>query len=94
MRRHALPLLVLGAVALAAPLAATSQAADPAKPTYLPYSTGITGGEPSIGYDPKANAAIYGSGIKNVRMTWDPKDNPDPPGCTWFTTPPRPEGGS
>ena len=22
--------------------------------------------------------------------TWDPKDNPDPPGCTWFDTPPRP----
>jgi hypothetical protein len=22
--------------------------------------------------------------------TWDPKDNPDPPGCTWFTTPKRP----
>jgi hypothetical protein len=21
---------------------------------------------------------------------WDPKTNPDPPGCTWFTTPPRP----
>ena len=21
---------------------------------------------------------------------WDPRDNPDPPGCTWFTTPPRP----
>jgi hypothetical protein len=25
--------------------------------------------------------------------TWDPKDNPDPPGCDWFTTPPRPQGG-
>jgi hypothetical protein len=22
--------------------------------------------------------------------TWDPADNPDPPGCTWFTTPARP----
>ena len=22
--------------------------------------------------------------------TWDPRDNPDPPGCTWFTTPPKP----
>jgi hypothetical protein len=22
--------------------------------------------------------------------TWDPRDNPDPPGCDWFTTPPRP----
>lgn len=23
--------------------------------------------------------------------TWDPKDNPNPPGCDWFTTPPKPE---
>ncbi len=23
--------------------------------------------------------------------TWDPRDNPDPPGCTWFTTPPEPQ---
>ena len=23
--------------------------------------------------------------------TWDPEDNPNPPGCTWFTTPPKPE---
>lgn len=22
--------------------------------------------------------------------TWDPRDNQDPPGCTWFDTPPRP----
>jgi hypothetical protein len=21
---------------------------------------------------------------------WDPEDNPDPPGCAWFTTPPKP----
>jgi hypothetical protein len=75
VRRHALPLLVMGAVALVAPLAASSQAAGPAKGTYLPYATGITGGEPSIGYDPKADAAIFGSGIKNVRMTWDAKNN-------------------
>lgn len=23
--------------------------------------------------------------------TWHPQDNPDPPGCTWFMTPPKPE---
>ncbi len=23
--------------------------------------------------------------------TWHPKDNPDPPGCTWFDTPPKPK---
>ena len=25
--------------------------------------------------------------------TWHPKDNPDPPGCTWFTVPPEPDDG-
>jgi hypothetical protein len=24
--------------------------------------------------------------------TWDPKENPRPPGCAWFDTPPRPAG--
>jgi hypothetical protein len=24
--------------------------------------------------------------------TWDPKENPDPPGCDWFDTPPKPNG--
>ena len=23
--------------------------------------------------------------------TWHPKDNPDPPGCSWFDTPPKPQ---
>jgi hypothetical protein len=23
--------------------------------------------------------------------TWDPRENPDPPGCTWFTTPAKPK---
>ena len=25
--------------------------------------------------------------------TWHPRDNPDPPGCTWFTVPPEPKDG-
>ena len=25
--------------------------------------------------------------------TWHPRDNPDPPGCTWFTVPPEPDDG-
>jgi hypothetical protein len=29
---------------------------------------------------------------KNIPCaTWHPRDNPDPPGCDWFTTPPKPE---
>ncbi len=23
--------------------------------------------------------------------TWDPYENPDPPGCDWFTRPPEPQ---
>jgi hypothetical protein len=23
-------------------------------------------------------------------VQWNPRTNPDPPGCAWFTTPPRP----
>jgi hypothetical protein len=26
--------------------------------------------------------------------TWDPESNPDPPGCSWFQTPPRPSSKS
>jgi hypothetical protein len=36
-----------------------------------------------------------GNPIKLAReaacATWDPRDNPDPPGCDWFITPARPE---
>jgi hypothetical protein len=29
---------------------------------------------------------------KNIPCaTWHPRDNPDPPGCDWFTTPPKPQ---
>ncbi|GAC1444927.1 MAG: hypothetical protein NVS3B26_12150 [Mycobacteriales bacterium] len=71
-------LLVASAVlALAAPLAiGTSSAAtgSAAAPSYRAYDLGITGGEPSIGYDRKAAAAIFGSGTKNKRLTWDSRN--------------------
>ncbi|HEX8102444.1 MAG TPA: right-handed parallel beta-helix repeat-containing protein [Solirubrobacteraceae bacterium] len=37
-------------------------------------------------------------GVSNQKLafqvpcaTWDPRENPDPPGCDWFQTPPRPD---
>ncbi|MCU1595963.1 MAG: hypothetical protein JWO12_3355, partial [Frankiales bacterium] len=75
MRRATLPLLAFTALAVLAPLAATSQAATSAAgsrvPTYRAYDVGIDNGEPSIGYDTKANAALFGGGLSNIKMTWD-----------------------
>ncbi len=72
MRRPTRLLLLAAAAGLAAPLAASSQAAGTAA-TYTPYKVGFNSGEPSIGYDPKADAALYQSNTKTVRMTWDAK---------------------
>ena len=70
MRR---PLVVLlGAAALAAPFAAPSHAAQ--VPTYKTYAVGFNSGEPSIGYDLEADAAMFTAGTTTVRMTWDGKD--------------------
>jgi len=44
--------------------------------TYTPYAVGIKGGEPSISFDPNANAAIYGSATQNKRMTWNDSVTP------------------
>ncbi|MGZ6791824.1 MAG: sialidase family protein, partial [Mycobacteriales bacterium] len=76
MRRPALtlPLLLVTAAALAAPLAGASQAATTAKVTYRSYPVGLDVGEPSISYDPRADAAVYGAGTGNVRLTWDARD--------------------
>lgn len=31
------------------------------------------------------------TGMEVPCATWDPEDNPDPPGCSWFTVPPEPQ---
>ena len=74
MTRSRVLLVAVAALALAAPLAVgTSSAAspEPSPYTYQTYDLGMTGGEPSIGYDRKADAAIFGAGTKNKRLTWD-----------------------
>jgi hypothetical protein len=44
-------------------------------------------GAPSI-YNPTGNIGKTAS--QATCSTWDPYDNPDPPGCDWFTRPPEP----
>ena len=65
--------VLLSAAALVAPLVATSHAAT-ARPTYKNYPVGFNSGEPSIGYDPKTDAALFTANRKTVKMTWDAKD--------------------
>ena len=62
--------LVAGAVfcwALAPSLGARADIGN----TYTNYLVGISGGEPSIGYDNIRNAAMYGSGTAVKRLTWN-----------------------
>ena len=56
--------MVIGSVV---PLGAHAQTAN----TYTAYKVGINGGEPSIGFDPFRNAALYGSGTNVKRLAWD-----------------------
>jgi hypothetical protein len=66
--------VIVGAVALSAPLVASAlaaPAAPPAPATYTSYPIGINGGEPSIGFDRKANVALFSSGTNTKRLSWD-----------------------
>jgi hypothetical protein len=68
------------AVAVLSPLAATGAHADAAT-TWTPYvvtdgTKAVTGGEPSIGYDPKRNAVIYGASKHETRMVFDDSTTP------------------
>ena len=68
--RRALIACALGA-ALIVPL--TVRADIPTTPAnaYTAYTVNLTTGEPDIGWDPHANAALYGAGTKTERLTWD-----------------------
>jgi hypothetical protein len=73
MRLSRTALAAAAVAALCAPLAVGTSSAAPAGSSYsyTTYDLGMTGGEPSIGYDRKADAAVYGSATKNKRLTWD-----------------------
>lgn len=79
MTRSRLLLAVAAAAALAAPLAVGSSSAATPSPAfaYTSYPVGIEGGEPGIGYDPKADAALYtGPNAETKRLTWDDSTTP------------------
>ena len=69
-------LALLSVVAVAAVLLGTTPSAQ-ARPgsgsgnSFTAYRTGADGGEPSIGWDPLRNAAIYGADTVEKRLTWD-----------------------
>src|SRR3954449_4755480 len=71
-RRPLLALAALGVVAGTTLLQLPSEAAAPLPlPTYATYKVGHDSGEPSIGYDTKADAAMFTAGTTTVRMRWD-----------------------
>ena len=69
-------LALLSVVAVAAVLLGTTPSAQ-ARPgsgsgnSFTAYRTGADGGEPSIGWDPLRNAAIYGADTVEKRLSWD-----------------------
>jgi hypothetical protein len=71
VRRRASRATVLLAVAPVVLLAAAAQAKTAPTNSYTSYATTADGGEPSIGFDTARNAAVYGAGTANRRLTWD-----------------------
>jgi MYXO-CTERM domain-containing protein len=61
----------VGAAALLAPLLAPAGGAAATANSYTPYKIDLSVGEPSIGYDTNADAALYGAGTDTERLTWD-----------------------
>jgi hypothetical protein len=63
-------------------------------------STGTVTNDSEVIQPPTCSSGGSSSPIGNVKKTalnapcaeYDREDNPDPPGCTWFDTPPRPQG--
>jgi hypothetical protein len=47
------------------------RADTPPANTYTAYKVNLSVGEPSIGFDPNAHAAMYGAGTATERLTWD-----------------------
>ncbi|HET7682866.1 MAG TPA: hypothetical protein VFK34_04280, partial [Marmoricola sp.] len=62
----AVAVLLLGGM----PAVQARQGSGPAN-SFTAYRTGADGGEPSIGWDPLRDAAIYGADTFEKRLTWD-----------------------
>ena len=76
MRIHRLTRAATAVVVLAAATVPFAPAHADQPNGYVEYNSGLKGGEPSIGYDPHANAAMYGAGTKVSRLTWDDSVTP------------------
>lgn len=72
MRRFARLLPLLAVPALVVPLATTSQGAAPGA-AYATFQMGTRTGEPTLGWDPKAKAVMFQSGLSTQRVTFDAK---------------------
>ena len=62
-----------------------------------PGGAAVTGDPASLPSCPGSPVFSPGRVDKTARQapcaTWDPHSNPNPPGCDWFTTPPKPGSG-
>lgn len=78
MTRSRVLLAAAAVLALTAPVALGTSWGAAATPSYgyTRYDLGMSGGEPGIGYDTKADAAIYSSGTKTKRLTWNDSKSP------------------
>src|SRR4051794_1417656 len=71
-RARAIPATVALLVAALLGTEGRSAGARPQPPAaFTAYLTSANGGEPSIGWDRARNAAIYGAGTADKRLTWD-----------------------
>ena len=78
-RRRAATIGVVAVAVAAATSAGTAAAKAPSTvtgktsvaTTYTAYLTTTDVGEPTIGFDTARNAAVYGAGTQNVRLTWN-----------------------
>jgi hypothetical protein len=58
-------------VGMAGAAAARPSTSTTPAPTFTAYRTTADGGEPTIGWDRARNAAVFGAGTNNVRLTWN-----------------------
>jgi hypothetical protein len=78
MRSPRIVLAAAAVAALCAPLVVgtSSAASGGSSYSYTAYDLKMSGGEPSIGYDRRADAAVFGAGTKNRRLTWNDAKKP------------------
>jgi hypothetical protein len=61
--------------ALLLPATASADSTATVRPSYTAYQVDLQVGEPSIGFDTNADAAMYGAGTDVMRLAWDAAGN-------------------